>query len=220
MDAAVSSSRRNPNPKPLLAVLMGIALFGGSCTVQQIIGTSAEAKADKDLAALLSDADKDPEQGAKVFAAMETMAAEQTRVFQRFRPYTTVLGLVLATLYSFAFLSGMRAWNFVPGALAPLSKVAVLILPSRVALAAVDLATAKALEPAAMAFGATLAQAQKSTPPDQFEALTRTLAQTASWLSLGTALVVCAIFHFAWRYFQRPDVVAYFDKMAGPPREE
>ncbi|HEY3449273.1 MAG TPA: hypothetical protein VGK67_23155 [Myxococcales bacterium] len=214
--------RRTPNPKPLLAVLMGVAFFGGSCTVQKMLGPARETPSDQEVARLLGDSAKEPESGPKLIAAAQAMVSEQIRVGQRYHPYAMVFGLVLVTLYSFAFVFGLRAWNFAHGATGPLAKVAVLVLPARVAVAAVDLAAAKALEPATQAMVVAFAQAQKAAvPPEQAEAVTRMMSQAAPWVTLsleiGSALFVCVLFQVAWRYFQRKEVVAYFDKMAGPP---
>lgn len=212
MDAAAASPPRPPNPKPLLAVLMVVAFFGGPCTVQTMVGPSGEVPSDQEIATLLGEAAKDPVAGPRLVAATQAMVTEQAHVAQRFHPYAMVFGLVLVTLYLLAFVFGLRAWNFAYGALGPLSKVSLAVLPARVAVAAVDLATSMALQPAGFEF----AKAQA----DQLQSLTRALAQVAPWVTVTSALAVCALFQFAWRYFQRADVVAWYDKAAGPPPEE
>ena len=55
---------------------------------------------------------------------------------------------------------------------------------------------------------------------DQLQELTRALAQVAPWVTVASALVVCAVFQISWRYFQRTDVVAWYEKVSGPPPEE
>jgi hypothetical protein len=51
----------------------------------------------------------------------------------------------------------------------------------------------------------------------------RVIGTLAPWasvaFSLGMALGVCLLFHQASRYFQRPDVLALFEKRGGPPPE-
>ncbi len=226
MDVAPPSPRRAPNPKPLLAVLMGVAFFGGSCNVQKVLGPDQDLPTEQELARRLGDIAQEPETGPKLVEAARAMLAEQARVAQRYHPYALVFGLALVTLYSFTFVFGLRAWSFAHGAARPLSKVALLVLPARVAMAAVDLAAAQALEPATRATVLAFGQAQRSAavPPEQAEAAAQLLSRVAPWVTLaaelGTTLFVCLLFQFAWRYFQRPDVTAYFEKMAGPPPAE
>ena len=219
----VAAARRPPNPKPLLAVLMVVAFFGGSCTVQKMLGPSREMPTEEQLAPL-NDLAKDAESAERVKKASRQMLEEQARLEQRYHPYAVAFGLALVTLYSFVFVLGLRAWGFAHGAAGPLSKVSILVLPARVAVAAVDLAIAKGLEPATRAAAVALAQAQRvEGTPEQMEEAARMLGDlaplTAMAAQAGSALIVCVLFHFAWRYFQRPEVVAYLDRMAGPAPE-
>ena len=211
--------RRLPRPKPLIAALLFVAFFGGSCTVQKVLGP-AETPSDQEIGRLLESYVPDAEARPKLVAATQTMLVEQARVRERFQSFATLFGLALLTLYSFTFLRSLRAWSFAADAARPLSKVAMLVLPARVAVAAVDLATAKALEPATRAMATVFAQAQPAAvPADQAEAVSRALTAAAPWamasIDLGSAVAVCVLFHFAWRYFQRPDVVALYERPMG-----
>ncbi|MBI5545148.1 MAG: hypothetical protein HY901_14760 [Deltaproteobacteria bacterium] len=221
MPTSSARLQRPPNPKPLIVAVMTVAFFGGSCTVQEMLGSERELPSQQEVAKLLGEpASQETEAGTRLVAASMAMIQEQTRVTKRFQPFTTVLGFVLVSLYSFAFVLGLRAFAFAPGAAKPLSTVAVLVLPARVAFAAVDLATAQALEPAIRAMAAAYAEANSGQVPAEEAAKVATLVtEGAPWLmvlaQVGSALLVCVLFHYAWRYFQRPEVLAFFERQSG-----
>lgn len=215
MDAA---PRRAPSPRPFLIVLMVVAFFGGSCTVQKMMGPARDTPSEEEISKLLA-AETDGEERDRLVSATRAMIEEQARVAERFHPYAVVFGLALVTLYSFAFVFGLRAYHFAAGAPKPLSRISLLILPARVAMAAVDLASAKALEPATRRMASAFTTAQRpELPPEQAQAVAQAVTDAAPWfavaIQVASAVAVLVLFHSAWRYFQRPDVVAFFEKKA------
>ena len=66
-------------------------------------------------------------------------------------------------------------------------------------------------------FARALAEAQPTKlPPEQAQAVAQAMHTLAPWFTIGfevlSALVVCALFQYAWRYFQRPEVIEYFER--------
>jgi hypothetical protein len=209
-----------------LIAVMGVACMGGLFTMQKMIGPvleeGREPPTDKELTRFLGEPDASVEAQARFVAAARGLFDEQVRVADRFHGYQVGFGLALASLYSLAFVFGLRAFNRGPGVARPLSTVSLLVLPARVAVAAVDIASARALGPAARSVAEAYAQVQPpQLPVDQVKLVTDAVSDVAPWMVLGVqvgaALAVCALFQYAWRYFQRPEVVAFFDTPRTPP---
>lgn len=219
--AAAPPARPPPNPRPLLAVLLGVAFLGSSCQVQKIFAPP-EAPSEQAVAKQLADLGQvtpgDPA-GERAISAGTALLAEQVHVAKRFRPYAAPFALALAIAYGFVVALGLRAWGRMPGAARPLAIACLAVLPARVAIAAIDLATTEALGPATAGFARALADLQAGAlPADQAAAVIRAFTELAPRVSialqLGLAVLVCALFHYAWRYFQRPEVTALLE----PPR--
>ncbi len=209
----MAEARRKPNPRPVLAILMGVAFFGGSCSMQKVMGPTRPS--DSDVVRSLGFGEGQP---PPVLAeAAKALVAAQTRAAERFHGAQSVFGVLLVAAYSFAFVFGLRAWHHAPNAAGPLSKIALGVLPLRAAVAAIDVSVAQVLTGPTRQFARALAEAQPTKlPPEQAQAVAQAMDALAPWFTIGfevlSAVLVCALFQYAWRYFQRPEVIDYFER--------
>jgi hypothetical protein len=206
---------REPRPKPLTLAVMIVSVLGGSCTLQSMI---AERPSQEQIAQMVEPiaGAQDAEVRARMIRGFDDFAAESQRVASQLQPFHVGFGVFLIACYAFAFLFGLRSLNFARESPRQLALASLLVLVARVAMASVDVAQAQKLRPSIAAL------AQKAGPapePSQVEAL-RWVANAFGWTTvafqLALALAVCALFTVSWRYFQRPDVLAYFERKSPP----
>jgi len=220
----LDAPRREPNPRPLLIVLLIVGFFGDSCALQSVIGASGQKPTEQDVSKYLSERGllpEDPAAAAGATGSARTFLEEQSRVLERYQPYATGFGLLLVAAYTFVLVFGVRAYHWAPGSAKALAKVAILVLPARVAIAAVELADARALQPAMHQLFLAVAQGQKTKlATDQEAVALQIFGNVAPWLLVAvpaaTALIVCVLFQQASRYFQKPEVLALFERKAPP----
>lgn len=209
-------------PRPLAFLIVVVAFFGGSCTMQQMVLGQQDAPSESEVSALFAPEDPtgpERERAESLARAAGTYLGEQARVSRRFSGFTGAIGFFVVATYAFLLVFGLRAAVLAPGAPRWLSLAAVAALPPRVALAAVEAATAKALEPHSQAlFEAVLVASGSAVPAEQREAAGESFARLATAMPVILALAVCALLFFTWRYFQRPEVVACYPPSA-PPRD-
>lgn len=209
---------RTPNPKPLLVVLIGVAFLGNTLALTRALSPVPVVPSQEQIAKALAPVVPAGETSKRLVAALTPIFEEEVRVFIRYRPYADAFAFLLAAVYSFVFVFGLRAFVFAPGGAKPVSFVALLVLPVRVAVAAVDVAQVRALQPAAKALALSVSElAAHDVPAEDAQALIQMAGNAAPWVLGALALLVCALFHFAWRYFQRPDVTQYFENRGGTP---
>ncbi|MFN7133597.1 MAG: hypothetical protein ACK4N5_16085, partial [Myxococcales bacterium] len=141
-------------------------------------------------------------------------------VMVRFRRFSVPFGLALLALYTSVIVVAMRALQFAPFSPQRLSFLSLLVLPARVAVAAVDLAENRALAPllrTALSEVVTVME-REGAGAAATEELQRTMSAVVDLVTFGmigwdavTALAVCVLFTVSWRYFQRPEVVEWYE---------
>jgi hypothetical protein len=217
----IASRAREPNPKPLIIALMVVAFFGGSCTVQKMMGAPAEIPDEQQVAKMLENQglkeQVPPEMHDDLVGAFHGFLEDQIRQTRSLRSFTIAFGIFLAAAYSFVLVFGTRALAWAPGSARGMSVVSFVVLPARVAMAAIDVAIARNLQPAMERLAQTMALAsQRGAPEAEAAHVAEVVGRMASWMLLGwqafLALAVCLLFFFAHRYFQRTEVHEYFDR--------
>ncbi len=215
---------REPRPRPLAIAVIATAMLGGSCTLQSVFSEQAEptqAQIEKTLEPLTTGRSQD--ERTRLFGAVEEFAKQKVHLAAQMQPFHLGFGVLLLAAYGFSLLFGLRTLKFFRQAPAQLSLSSLCVIIARAAVAAVDVAQAQKLRPAMVAF------AKVAQPPPGSELSPAAAAQlidatavAIGWgavaLELARAIVVCALFTVAWRYFQRRDVVAFFERRspAGP----
>jgi len=220
----LDTPRREPNPRPLLMLLMTVAFLGDSCALQKVVGVTGEKPSEQEVAKLLAERGglpEDPEAARRVTTLSYALVEAQERVGERFRPYETGFALLLVAAYTFVLVFGVRAYGWAPGSARGLARVSIFVLPARVAVAAVDFASTRALGPATRDLTIALTASQKTPlPADQAAQVQEAIGNLAQWvpvaLQIAMALFVCILFQQASRYFQKAEVLALFDRKAPP----
>ena len=209
-------------------VVLTVAFFGDSCALQKVVGMAGEKPTEQDIGKLLSGRGglpEEPEAARRLTTKTVAFLEAQRRVGERFGAYETGFALLLVAAYSFVLVFGVRAWRWARGSAKALARAAIFVLPARVAVAAVDFATIRALAPATRELALASTDAQKTQlSPEQVAALQQAVGDTAPWVlvaaQLALALLVCVLFQQASRYFQKPEVLALFDRKAPPEPDE
>lgn len=211
---------REPKPKPLIIAVMLVAIIGGSCTLQTIAAGEAQPPSQAQVELALKQMGpltrtRGPEEQAQMASAFLEFTRRQVRVATSLQPFHLGFGIVLIATYAFAFLFGLRALALAREAPSQLSLAALFALIARVAVAAIDVAQAQKLRPAWI----DLAKATSPPPgfsPEQAAQMIQAAGAGVGWIAVAfemtRAFAVCVLLSAAWRYFQRPDVVAYFDR--------
>lgn len=211
---------REPKPRPLVLAVMLISVLGGSCTLQTMFAGEAEPpsqaqieQALRQMAPLTSE--RNSEEQAHMVGAFLEFARHQVRLAAHLQPFHVGFGILLVASYAFAFLFGLRALSLAREAPSQLSLASLFALVARVAVAAIDIAQAQKLRPALEG----LARATSPPPgisPEEAARMIQAVGAAFAWgavaFEAARAIAVCALFSAAWRYFQRPDVVAYYDR--------
>jgi len=209
---------RASNPKPVLLLLMVIAFFGGSCTVQDLMEVGHEPTREEIGKALgLTPGGEVREQA--LGDAAYAIQGERSRIVRGMEPLIFGFGAFLAFAHGFVALMGMRALSFARNSIKHLAFAALLVLPARVAYLAVETSLTYKLLPAARTMTQqVLAAAPEPVPLDPAE-LGGVMIGVILAFQGAVALVVLALFSWARRYLPRPDVTALFDRMA-PPEDD
>lgn len=221
-----ANDRRKNNAKRFAILLSVIALFGGPCTLQSVIGGPAKVPSQEEFAAVLEKSGALANSGGaaateELVAASHELLTEQVRVQNNLRPVSMAFGGFLVMAYSLVFVFALRAARFAPAGAKLLSFAALLVLPARVAVAAIDLAIARKLQPAMAKAANTIAQlGDHGIPAADLERVSATVGNATGWtvfvVQAAWALVVVLLFSQAWRYFARPEVQALYPS---PPEE-
>lgn len=216
---------RDPRPKPLAIAVIATAMLGGSCTLQSMVVGQASAPTQAQIEQTLEPlaAGRSPDERARLLGVVEEFARQKVSLAAQLQPFHLGFGVLLFASYAFAFLFGLRALKFAREAPAQLSLASLFVIIARAAVAAVDVAQAQKLRPMMVAFakvaqvppGGALSPAEAAQVVD---AAAIAIGWSAVALELGRAIVVCALFTVAWRYFQRSNVIAFFERRspAGP----
>jgi hypothetical protein len=221
-----ANDRRKDNARRFALLLSVIALFGGPCTLQGLVGGPAKVPTQEEFASVFEKSGalagtRDAAANQKVIASSHGLLAEQVRIQNNLRPVSMAFGGLLVVAYSLVFVFGLRAARFAPGGAKLLSFAALLVLPARVAVAAVDLAIARKLQPAIARAAKTLAQVgDQRIPAADLERIATSVGNSAGWTvfvaQAAWALAVVLLFSQAWRYFGKPEVQAMYPS---PPEE-
>lgn len=225
LETSVVAPPKQPRPKPLLWAVLLVSFFGGTCSVQRAIGaeppvpTRAQVAKDlQDKGGIPPGVSEEAKQG--YIGASHRLVEEKARLEKRYRPYSTVFGIALALAYTFSMIFAMRCLAMLGGAPRRLSFASLLVLPARVAMSTVDVSIAEDLREAATQFTEQLVQisgmADKPTPFD-VNALTDAVNWSMVAAQVGMTVAICLLFTYAWRYFQRPGVVAWFEERERKP---
>ncbi|HCF57422.1 MAG TPA: hypothetical protein DFS52_05445 [Myxococcales bacterium] len=221
-----ANDRRKENAKRFALLLSVIALFGGPCTLQSVIGGPAKVPSQEEFASAFEKSGAlasagDAAANEQLLASSHELLAEQVRVQNNLRSVSMAFGGLLVLAYSLVFVFGLRAARFAPAGGKLLSFAALLVLPARVAVAAIDLAIARKLQPAIARAANNIAQlGDHGIPAADLERITATVGQATGWtifiVQAAWALVVVLLFSQAWRYFAKPEVQALYPS---PPEE-
>lgn len=207
----------------LLLAVMLLAFLGGPCAMQDVlpasvpIPTKAEyLKKLNDTGLLAQSQVSQDEVEAMVEESIAFLRVQQnTRA--RFETPLAVFSLFLVIAYMALFILGARTWRLGNENAARLSKAALVALPARVAVAAVELAVVVNLRPALETLFRQISLRGSVNAPVTGDALLEMsgmLGQSAAsaylvFFWIRTILAV-ALLYAAYRYFERPDVQALF----------
>ncbi len=219
MEPSGGARAREPKPKPLILAVMLVAIVGGSCTLQSMKAGEAElpdqAQVEHFIKQMSPLTGARPEEQAHMTSAFLEFGRRQVRVAASLQPFHLGFGILLIASYAFTFLFGLRALSLAREAPRQLSMAALFALVARVAVAAIDVAQTQKLRPALTELASATSPPPNLSPADAAQMIQATSA-AFSWLAvafeMSRALAICILFSVAWRYFQRPDVVAYYDR--------
>ena len=140
---------RAPNPRPLILALMAVSFLGASCSIQKM--TTREVPDEVDVQKMLGLEGQGAEAVGAVVKSVRQLFEEEHELESRFKPFLVAFGVALIALYVLTFIIGSRALSLAPRAGRQLGTLCLLVLPARVAMAAVEVATAMNLRPAVRA---------------------------------------------------------------------
>jgi hypothetical protein len=207
---------RKPNPRRLVLAILVVAFVSGSCTAQDVLGGGHEVPPQAELERFFkkrAPAEQDSQATERLASPLHAYLVARSKFAARFEPLVVFFGILLVVAYGATLFFGMRAWRMQPGAAKALSTVSLWVLPTRVAVAAMDLASARSMQPELREIASAWARIPgQPWGPDQADELARNLGDAMVWGSFGLqaagVLAVCLLFSYAWRYFQRPDIIA------------
>lgn len=212
-------------------LLIGVSLSGGSCAVSELAANREYVPSRAELQEVIDARTREAE-GAKQLPPeavdrLHVLLTDMTAVLVRFRRFEVPFSLMMLLAYTAMAVVSMRALQLAPDSPRRISFVALIALPVRVANAAIDIATDQALIPHIRGALTELVSVLETegageAAAAQYEATAQMLGDAVQFSLVGwdaaTTLAVCLLFTYAWRYFQRPEVVDWFEKHpAAPP---
>ncbi len=217
----VERPAREPRPRPLIYTLLLLSFFGGTCSIQRSLGPQGELPSKIEVGKTLQErgalpAEMSESDKQSYVDASYNLMEEKARQEKRFQPFLVAFGLALAAAYSYVLVCALRARIFLPGSASQLSFAALLALAPRVSVAAVDTAIAQNLQGAAARLTEQLIQVTQlaGVPAPAMGDLANTVGWSMVAAEIISTVLICLLLTYAWRYFQRPEVAAYFEKRA------
>ncbi len=207
----------------LLLAVMLLAFLGGPCAMQDVfpasvpIPTKAEYIKKLNDTGLLDQSKASPEEVEAMVDASIAFLKVQQGNRARFATPLAVFSAFLVIAYMALFILGARTWRLGNENAAHLSKAALVALPARVAVAAVELAAAVNLRPALEALFRQISLKGPIDAPVTGDALLEMssfLGQSAATAYLALfwirTILAVALLYAAHRYFARSEVQALF----------
>lgn len=207
--------------------MVAVSISGGSCATSELAANREAVPSRAELQEILDARTQQLENKAplppEAVDRLHVLLTDMTAVMVRFRRFEVPLSFMMLAMYTAVAVVALRALQFAPNSPQRLSLVALIALPVRVANAAIDIATDRALVPhirGALDELVTIVEREgvESATAAQYQATARTLSDAVEFSLVGwdavTTLAVCVLFTYAWRYFQRPEVIDWFEKRA------
>lgn len=207
----------------LLLAVMLLTFLGGPCAMQDVLPASVPIPTKAEYLKKLNDsgllAQSQVSQGEIEAMVEESIAflRVQQSTRERFETPLAVFSLFLVIAYMALFILSARTWRLGNENAARLSKAALVALPARVAVAAVELAVVVNLRPALETLFRQLSLRGPVEAPVTGDALLEmgsVLGQSAATAYLAffwiRTLLALALLYAAYRHFERPEVQALF----------
>ena len=200
-----------------------LAFLGGPCAMQDVLPSSVPVPTKAEYLKKLHDIRlidaqaSDPAQVEAMVDASLSFLQAQHAVRARFATPRAVFSLFLVIAYMALFIFATRTWRLGNENAARLSKAALVALPARVAVAAIELAHVVNLKPSLEALFRELSlhgQVEAPVSGDALLELSSLLGQSAAGAYLALfwvrTLLVVALLYAIHRHFDRADVQALF----------